>query len=141
MPSAGRSQGVPTGDTAWKGHLRVRPPDAAGHGPGAGPGRADPPNSFRYVWLRFVAAEATKLKMDVYSAVDAAEGLLMAGDSIANMQCTRAAAVWFATGVAARALAAPPLVGGGIAFTTAVNGRALWSPAPETSPRTWAGRS
>ena len=79
-----------------------------------------------YGWLRFVAGEATKLKMDVYSAVDAAEGLLMAGDSIANMQCTGLPQSWFATGVAERAPGRfPPLVGGGIAFTTAVNGRAL----------------
>lgn len=80
-----------------------------------------------YTWLRFVASEPTRLKMDVYSAVDGvAEGLLMAGDSVANMGCVGLPQSWFATGVAARAPGRyPPLVGGGIAFTTAVNGRDL----------------
>src|SRR6185369_1311732 len=80
-----------------------------------------------YSWLRYAASESTKLKMDVYSAAEGVpDGLLLAGDSIANMQCVGLPQSWFATGVAQRAPGRfPPMVGGGIAFTTAVNGRDL----------------
>jgi lysophospholipase L1-like esterase len=80
-----------------------------------------------YSWLRFSAPEATKLKMDVYGAAGGVpEGLVLYGDSIANMQCVGLPQSWFSSGVAARAPGRfPPIVGGGIAFTTAMDGRDL----------------
>jgi len=80
-----------------------------------------------YTWVRYVAAEATKLKMDVYSAADGVEeGLVFYGDSITNMQCVGLPQSWFSAGVAAlKAGRFPPIVGGGIAFTTSMDGRDL----------------
>jgi len=120
LPTSGyRLEGATSGSGPWTTLVTVSPLAQASR-----VHRVD----FRgYRWLRYVAYESTRLKMDVYSAADGVpEGLLLAGDSIANMQCVGLPQAWFGSGVAARAPGRfPPLVGGGIAFTTAVNGRDL----------------
>jgi lysophospholipase L1-like esterase len=78
-----------------------------------------------YRWLRYTSSDATKLKMDVYSAASGVtEGLVIYGDSIANIEMVGLPQSWFSTGVGAqRPGSFPPIVGGGIAFTTAMDGR------------------
>ena len=77
--------------------------------------------------LRYRSAAATNLKMDVYSAADGSPpGLLLVGDSIANIELLGLPQSWFSRGVAARKPGRyPPIVGGGVSFTTAMDGRDL----------------
>jgi lysophospholipase L1-like esterase len=77
--------------------------------------------------LRYRSPEATTLKMDVYAAAEGPPpSLLVAGDSIANIEMVGVPTGWFSAGVAARRPGShPPIVGGGIAFTTATDGRDL----------------
>lgn len=80
-----------------------------------------------YTWVRFVSSEATKLKMDVYSAADGVgEGLVIYGDSIATYECLGLPQSWFSRGVETREPGRfPPILGGGIGYTTSMDGRDL----------------
>jgi lysophospholipase L1-like esterase len=80
-----------------------------------------------YTWVRYLSPDATRLKMNVYSAAEGlSEGLVLYGDSIANLFFAAPPQSWFSSAVEAQAPGRfPPIVGGGIAYLTSMDGRDL----------------